>query len=241
LPNFVIECIWQRDMKINTRVRAAIPILLVAALVLLADLAVMPILQAAGYVPAQIPTAAVLIWDFGFVLVAGLAGLFLAPRVGSPIWWRQGDSSRTSRRATLFPVVLGLVVVAYNSLSVVGYTLAHPDQMAALAAWSTALTPRSAIVLAFRAALNEEIVFRLFLFPLVAWIAGRLMRSRRIALVIGALASAFAFGLIHPGFFAAFVVGLAFVYIYYRRGLLPAMIVHFFADAIPYTLVSLMP
>lgn len=225
----------------NARVRGPIAISVVAALVVTCDVVLMPILQVAKYVPSKAPTVAVLVWDFGTVLVAGLAGLFLAPRVGSPIWWRQGDSSRTSRRAILLPVVLGLVVVAYNSLSVVGYTLAHHDQMAALAPWSTALTPGSAIVLAFRAALNEEIVFRLFLPAVVAWIAGRLVHSQRTALIIGALASAFAFGLIHPGFFAAFLMGLAFVYIYYQLGLLPAMIVHFSADAIPYTLVSLMP
>ena len=224
----------------NARVRAAIAISVVAALVLTCDVVLMPILQVAKYVPSKAPTVAVLVWDFGTVLVAGLAGLFLAPRVGSPIWWRQGDSSRTSRRATLFPVVLGLAVVAYNSLSVVGYTLSHPDQMAALAPWTIALTPGEAIALALRAALNEEIIFRLFLFPLVAWIAGHLVRSKRIALLIGALASGFAFGLIHPGFWSAFMIGLALVSIYHQRGLLPAMIVHLFTDAIPYTLVSVL-
>ena len=224
----------------NARVRAAIAISVVAALVVTCDVVLMPILQVAKYVPSKAPTVAVLVWDFGTVLVAGLAGLFLAPRVGSPIWWRQGDSSRTSRRATLFPVVLGLAVVAYNSLSVVGYTLSHPDQMAALAPWTIALTPGEAIALALRAALNEEIIFRLFLFPLVAWIAGHLVRSKRIALLIGALASGFAFGLIHPGFWSAFMIGLALVSIYHQRGLLPAMIVHLFTDAIPYTLVSVL-
>lgn len=227
-------------MEIGARVRAAVPIILAAPFVVACDVVLMPILQVASYVRSGWPTTVVLVWDFSTVLVAGLAGLFLAPRVGCPIWWRPSDSSRTSRRAILIPVVLGLVVVAYNSLSVVAYTLVHPDQMAALAPWSTALTPGSAVVLASRAALNEEILFRLFLFPLVAWIAGRLVHSQRTALIIGALASAFAFGLIHPGFWSAFMIGLALVYIYHQRGLLSAKIVHLFTDATPYTLVSVL-
>ncbi len=67
------------------------------------------------------------------------------------------------------------------------------------------------------------------------------MRSQRAPLVVGALTSALVLGLIHPSFWSVFMIGLALTYIYYQRGLLPAMIVHFFTDAIPYTLVSLLP
>lgn len=224
----------------TARVRASIHILLVAALVVVADLALVPIFQVSGYLPSQAPTIVVLAWDFGVVLAAGLAGLFLAPRVGSPVWWRPGDGSPASRRATLITVLLSLLVVAYNTLSVVIYAVIYPDQMAAGAPWIIALTPGRAIALAFRAALNEETVFRLFLFPLVGRGVGHFLRSQRASLIIGALVSALAFGLIHPGFWSAFLIGLAFVYIYHQRGLLPAMVVHFFTDAIPYTLVSLM-
>lgn len=228
-------------MKIKARVRAAVPIILVAALVVACDVVLMPILQVAGYVRSGWPTTGVLVWDFGTVSVAGLAGLFLAPRVGCPVWWRQGDRSPVSQRATLITIVLSLFVVVYNIVTVVGYAVAYPERRTALAPWSTTLTPGRAIALSFRAALNEETLFRLFLFPLVAWIAGRLVRSKRIALVVGALTSALILGLIHPGFWSAFMIGLALVYIYHQRGLLPAMIVHFFTDAIPYTLVSLLP
>jgi hypothetical protein len=223
----------------SARFRASIPILPVAALVVVADLALVPIFQVSGYLPSQAPTIAVLAWDFGIVLGAGLAGLFLAPRVGSPIWWRARDGSRASRRTTMITVLLGVFVVAYNTLSVVIYAVIYADQMTAGAPWITALTPGRAIALALRAALNEEIVFRLFLFPLVAWGVGYFLRCRRASLLIGASVSALAFGLIHPGFWSAFLIGLALVYIYHQRGLLPAMVVHFFTDAIPYTLVSM--
>lgn len=96
------------------------------------------------------------------------------------------------------------------------------------------------MALAFRAAQNEEVIFRFFLFPLVAWGVRHFVRSRRVSLVTGAMASSLFFGLIHPGFFPAFLMGLALVYIYHQRGLLPAMVVHFFTDAIPYVLVSLL-
>jgi membrane protease YdiL (CAAX protease family) len=47
------------------------------------------------------------------------------------------------------------------------------------------------------------------------------------------------FGLIHPGFVLAFLMGLALAYIYLQVGLLPAMIVHFLGDLVPLSLWAL--
>ena len=104
----------------------------------------------------------------------------------------------------------------------------------------TALTPQIAVVGSFRAPLYEETLWRFFLFPLVAWGVGHFLRYRRASLVTGALVPTLFFGLTHEGLQAAFLIGLALVYVYHQRGPLPAMIVHFFTDAIPYVLVSLL-
>jgi len=206
---------------------------LVAAAVVAADVAVMPILRQSLYRRASATT--IFAFDFGSVLLTGLASLFFAPRVGSPCWWRPGNSSPASRKVTFIAVLLGLAVVVSNTLIFV----ASRNQVAQLAPWLTALTRKTAIALAFRAALTENIVFRLFLFPLAAWVAAHFIRSRHTSLIVGALASALMFSLIHPGVVVAFLAGLALNYIYYQRGLLAAMTVQFFGDAIPFVLLSI--
>jgi hypothetical protein len=104
----------------------------------------------------------------------------------------------------------------------------------------TALSPEIAIVGWFCAVWCEETLWRFFLFLVVAWAFTHLLRSHRASLVIGPVVPTFFLRLIHPGFWSEFLIGLALVYIYYHGGLLPAMIVHFFTDAIPFTLVSLL-
>ncbi len=37
----------------------------------------------------------------------------------------------------------------------------------------------------------------------------------------------------------AFFTGFVMIYIYYKRGLVPVMVVHFFADAIPFIIISM--
>ena len=216
----------------NVKVRGSIFILVVAALVVAMDAAAMPILSSFYHQPS----VTMFLYDFSVVLLAGLAGLFFAPRVGYPYWWRRVNSSPTSRRAAHITVLLGFSLVMGNTLM----NLAYRDQAVQLAPWLALLTPEMALAISLRAALNEEIVFRLFLFPSIAWAVMHLVHSQQASLIIGALASTFVYGLIHPGFVMAFLVGLALIYIYHQHGLLPAMTAHFFADAISLVLISLM-
>lgn len=207
-------------------------ILAAATLVVAMDTVIMSILENLYHLDSA---TAVLVYDFTMVLVAGLAGSLLARRIDCPIWWRQHDGSSPSRHAKHAVLLLGLFVVVLNTLN----NILNIGQARQIAPWIDLLTPETALALSLRAALNEEMVFRLFLFSLVVWIAKRFGRSRRASLVMGALASALAFGLIHGlGFVVAFSFGLALVYIYSRRGLLPVMTVHFLADAIPLVALS---
>lgn len=208
----------------------------VAMLVATTDVVLMPILLETYH---QTPATSTyfIANDFTIVLLTGLAGLFLAPRVGCPIWWRPNDDSPKLRRKTILAVTVGVAIVIINTLN----NLIYIDQAAQTSSWINLLTPSTAVAISLRAALNEEVIFRLFLFPLVAWILKRLKQSE-FSLTIGALASSILFGLIHgAGFFWAFLVGLALIYIYYQRGLFLAMPIHFFADAISFVLISMMP
>ena len=175
------------------------------------------------------------------MLLAGLAGLFFSRRVGCPLWWRSHKNSLRLGRSTYITVALGLSVVIGNSAFNFAFYMADPDQALRVAPWIVLLNPERAIALSFRAALNEEMLFRFFLFPLVTWAILYFKQSQKVSLVIGGLISSTAFGFIHgAGFITAFLVGLALVYIYYQRGLLSAMAVHFLADAVPFLLISMM-
>jgi hypothetical protein len=209
----------------------------VAVLVVAVDAMLMPILVG-YYIHASI--ILILIYDFSIVLMTGWAGVFFARRVGSPLWWRSNNDSPVLRQKTHILFLLGLLVVVCNTVLNFVYYVAYHDQALQVSPWLNLLTPEITIALSLRAALNEQVVFRLFLFPLTLLIARYFLHSQKASLVIAGLTSAMLVGLIHPGFVQAFLIGLALVYVYYQRGLLPAMVVHFFADAVPLVLISLM-
>jgi uncharacterized membrane protein len=81
-------------MKI--KLRDLIPILFVAALVVVMDVVVMPI--PVGYYHQV--SAIVFFNDFAVVLLAGLAGIFFAPRVGCTLWRRHSINSSKLGRIT---------------------------------------------------------------------------------------------------------------------------------------------
>jgi len=119
------------------------------------------------------------------VLLAGLAGLFFSRRVGCPLWWRSHKNSLRLGRSTYITVALGLSVVIGNSAFNFAFYMADPDQALRVAPWIVLLNPERAIALSFRAALNEEMLFRFFLFPLVTWAILYFKQSQKVSLVIG--------------------------------------------------------
>jgi hypothetical protein len=224
-------------MKKVDMVRLLLSFFAVAVLVVAVDVMLTSILVRV-YLQAGI--ALVLTYDFSVTLMAGWAGVLLARRVGIPLWWHSNNDSPVLRQKTHILVLLGLFVVICNTVLNLGYYMAYHDEALQVSPWLISLTPGIAIALSLRAALNEQVVFRLFLFPLILLVIRYFAHSQKASLVIAGLTSAFLVGLIHPGFVQAFSIGLALVYIYYQRGLLPAMITHFFADALPLVLISLM-
>ena len=102
--------------------------------------------------------------------------------------------------------------------------------------------------LGFESSIVEEVVFRLFVMGLVAWLASRFMRSSRGPFFIALVASAALFGLAHlPAWLATAhatpalvgtvlllngLGGLVFAWLFWRWGLPYAIICHFVADII---------
>jgi len=104
------------------------------------------------------------------------------------------------------------------------------------------------LALGFESSIVEEVVFRLFVMGLVAWLASRFMRSSRGPFFIALVASAALFGLAHlPAWLATAhatpplvgtvlllngLGGVMFGWLFWRWGLPYAIVCHFVADII---------
>ena len=219
----------------NPRIYGPISILIAGVLVYTVDVTLEPLSVFYSEISSEISAETVAIENALFVLITGFLGLIFASRCNLPWWWRPGDGSPDAKRTSTTVLILGVALVVANTVINVAYR-----NRGLLGASS--LTPEVALALGFHAAIVEEIGFRLFLFSIGVWAANYVLHSRDGAIAIGALVSTLLFALFHPGSgnVLAFVLGFVILYIYYQRGLIPAMVVHFLADAIPFTLTSIM-
>lgn len=170
----------------------------------------------------------VLFNDVVTILIAGLLGKSFAFKNGFPLWWH-----RNQRLSILF--ILGLAIILPNTL--VYY---YNENATAIAPWLNFSNFKEPILISLRAGLQEEVIYRLFIFSLIVSGVNKVVNSKRISLIIGIIVSAFIFGILHSGFYWAFISGLILAYICYSYGLFFAILIHFLADAVPFTLLYFM-
>lgn len=214
-------------------------IIVVVGLIVVAEILLFPFYrcQVSGPLSKSI-LARIFLGNIAIYLTAGVLGLYFASRLNLPLWYSGNSGLPDSRQVSFISLLLGLGTVAANTL----YMLSLLDQAQVVdqTHWFFCLTPRTAAALSFKAALTEEIFFRLFLFPVITWAFDHFLHLREVSLVFGALLSQFFFGIYHgQAMLVAFFVGFSLIYIYYKRGLVPVMVIHFFADAIPFVLISM--
>jgi hypothetical protein len=178
----------------------------------------------------------------------GVAGLFLARRLGLPEIW---DSTVGNRSRLLLPAFLGLIL---------GLVLIAGDRAFAPANGLGALPhppfPMS-IIATITAAIGEEIMFRLFFISFWTWLIGQtLLRGRGVAWAYGVISviSAIVFGFGHlpalmflrgwtdlsqvPAMLLAEIlllnglIGLTAAIMLKKAGFLAAVGVHFWTDVI---------
>jgi membrane protease YdiL (CAAX protease family) len=152
----------------------------------------------------------------------------LAKHTGLPFWLRW-QGSRGAKAMTAMAAVAVVVMnfyytgfgVLYRGTDLGAYILAVAD------------TPLHGAMLSVRAAITEEILFRLLLGGVIAYLVSRLIpkASPRVSSMIIILATGVLFGLVHPNW-AGVLVGIALAFVYFKTGLIPAMVVHFVADVI---------
>lgn len=175
-----------------------------------------------------------LVTDLLIITVAALIGKQCAPKIDSPVWWRRDKSQSTEKQLFLL-AIYGTTIIALNTIIYYSY----PSSLTEIS-WFRFTNLRELILTAFRAGLFEEILFRFCIFTTITYFAFGLLNSRKKSIVIGIIISSLLFGLMHGGFnIIAMLMGAALAYIYYSYGLIPVIIIHFLANAIPWSLIYL--
>jgi len=172
-----------------------------------------------------------IIFDLFISIIAVFLGKRLAAALGFPIWKVTYDGKINSKNL-FFTALLGVIMVAVNVFSWSSYS---GDTVP----WANFNSFYEPILVAMRAALTEQLFFRLLLFSLIGWIANKISKSKIVSIIIGAILSSILFALYHQGFYFAFIYGILLCCIYKRNGLVPAMIIHFLSDVVPFVMIYL--
>jgi membrane protease YdiL (CAAX protease family) len=202
--------------------------------------------------------------------IAILIGLFLANRtgLGLPILEAKlvGKSIKEQVKLILLPSII-LGVIASAAIIALDTFIFQPALVAELGKAGEALNLQTAqpaawkgLLASFYGGINEEILLRLFLFTLLAWLGKFISHTEEGRPTIGVLwtaniVAAILFGLGHLPATAMLIpltplviaraillnglAGIAFGYLYWTRGLESAIVSHFSADIILHVLLAL--
>jgi membrane protease YdiL (CAAX protease family) len=220
-----------------------------------------PLVKSGPPLPLPLPIIIIigLVQNLILLSVAIGVGLFAARKLGlgAPLLqaWLYGEQPRQSARGSL--VLGGVVGVAVGVVVLVPLLIAAPylPGLPLVSAARVALWKR--VVVGFYGGIDEEILARLFLLSLFAWLGTKVLQKHETRLSakafwIANIVSAILFGLGHlpsaslvmhitPAVVAIALVlngipAVTFGYLYWRRGLESAMIAHFCADFVLYAI-----
>jgi hypothetical protein len=167
--------------------------------------------------------------DVVAVLLSSIAGRKVAHSLDLPIWG-VSYTEVESKRSIFISALMGIVIVSLNTFVLCNYNI---DGIP----WLKFTNIYQSLFLALRAALTEEVIFRFLIFSVIVKLSNRVIKSKGICFIIGVLISAITFAMLHNGFYLSFIFGIGLCYIYKNTGLIPAMIIHFLADFIPFSLI----
>jgi membrane protease YdiL (CAAX protease family) len=204
-----------------------------------------------------------------FLGLLTLAGLFFANRTGlaAPILeaWLDGENFWIRLKPILAPSVLvgtiGTLVILALEFLVFQPAIRHqsPAAAAALSLWNQPAAWKGLLASLF-GGIDEEIELRLFALSLLLWLGSFILRKpdgrpRATACWIANILAALLFGLGHLPAYSLLapltsvivvravvlngLLGLAFGYLYWTRGLESAMLSHFSADLLLHVILAL--
>ncbi len=215
-------------------------------------------------VPFNIFLAIQLIQAMVLFTIAILVGLYLAGRVGLdlPIFrgWLEGREVKSYLKSILgisvgLGVLAGIIIIGIDFLfSISGLTISLIQPQINPPAWQGFLA-------SFYGGINEEVLLRLFLMTLIAWIFFKIRKTKEgkptdIGMWLAIILAAVIFGAGHLPAVSAIttitplqiirvillnsVGGIIFGWLYWKKGLESAMISHFSADIVLHVILPLL-
>jgi hypothetical protein len=187
-------------------------------------------------------------------------GLWLGPKIGlgapdlHDLVFGGPDAARQVRSSMILAAVVGALAGAVTLVLAITFAPSLPTELADMP-WPTWW---EGLLAAISAGVNEELMLRLGLMTLVAWIGTRISGSRRVTPTVAWIANiltALSFGALHLPLAAAIApltiemvirtmvmnssLGVIFGWLYWRRGLLAAMVAHFSVDVMLHVIGAL--
>lgn len=169
--------------------------------------------------------------DIILMVSAILLGSRNVRELGFPVWQPKYEDEGSKKRL-LISILIGSCIVIANTLVLLSSDVSNVPWLR----FSSFFQP---FLVSLRAASTEELLYRFCIFSVASRITGSIVKSRTIGIAAGAILSSILFGLQHPGFYFSFVIGAGLCCIYKNNGLIFAMLVHFLADFIPFTMIFL--
>lgn len=227
-------------------------------------LALTPAIAPAGGPPLAVLLVASVAQSLILAGLAITAGLWLGPRVGlgAPLLarWLEGDQEAAAQiQATALPSVVAgiLVAIAIAALDILVFAPRLGSSLAL--AGANRPSPGLGLLAALYGGINEELLLRFGLMTLLVWlgmVALRRSRSNAGLVWTANLAVAVLFGLGHLPATAAILpltplvvtravvlnglAGVVFGWLYWRRGIVSAMLAHLASDVVLQVLVPLL-
>lgn len=176
-----------------------------------------------------------MIRDIGTLLIALMVGKSLTAKIHFPyLWKRQEDISMKKQVVNLIAIGTLLSILTFiNNRFFTDSTISWISSVSNI---------KEVLLISLKAGIQEEILFRLFIFSLVTFLASKKIHSQKYAIIIGAIISSFLFGLIHlPYIVYPTLAGLVLSFVYYKNGLVPVIIIHSLVNIFHLTLFLMFP
>jgi membrane protease YdiL (CAAX protease family) len=176
-------------------------------------------------------------------------GLLLSKKVGFALPVLEGKKPISYLKSVL---LLSVGIGILGGLLIIVMSIPFASLSVSFLKTEMGVAPWKALLAAFYGGIAEEVVFRLFLMTLLAWILSKFMktgdgRPTNTAIWIAIIVSTLVFGLGHLGITGSLTaitpivigravllngVGVLFSWLYWKKGLESAMIAHFTSDIV---------
>ncbi|HYE10189.1 MAG TPA: CPBP family intramembrane glutamic endopeptidase [Patescibacteria group bacterium] len=162
-----------------------------------------------------------------------MIGLILANKLNLFIYNPSREFIKGSSKTVSLILFLSVLLVIANETLWVIYSKTD-----VLPAWVEGLDFSSAILISARAAIYEETFFRLFLMTIIIYFFKNIISYKK-SVLIGIVVSALIFSVsFHSGSMISFASGLLLGFVFINTGIIPAMLLHFIADAVPFITIA---